>query len=546
MHTDPKYNRRIFFKQLLAGSALLTAGMQTSCKNKNPLGHITGGIVGANSKAGHLLRNIDALPKPSRQINADVLIIGSGISGLSAKRWLHQSRIKNVMLIEMDDHFGGNAHHGKNAVSAYPWGAHYIPVPDSRNRELIDFLKETGVITGFDDTGVPVYNEYYLCMDPEERLFINGMWQDGIVPEAGVPVADKEQYRRFASMINEFKIAVGTDGKDEFAIPLDHSSADEQYRKLDKITFGQYVRDLGFTSKSLLWYLEYGCKDDYGCNLETTSAWAGIHYFASRKGRGSNTGAAGVLTWPEGNGFLMENLKKQSDNGDIFSSQLAYKIQEHESGTEVYVYDVNRKESYTVLAKKVLMASPQYVNKHLLGGLGSAIREKAVADFHYAPWVIANITLSKMPRQRGFPLCWDNVIYGTASVGYVDANHQGLVNSIKRVITFYLPLVNEQPDVARRKALATKYEHWLEIITAELEHAHPGITECIEHADVWVWGHGMIAPCPGFVWGESRRVAAAPIANKVFFAHSDLCGISIFEEAFYQGIRAAKEIIQSL
>jgi hypothetical protein len=56
----------------------------------------------------------------------------------------------------------------------------------------------------------------------------------------------------------------------------------------------------------------------------------------------------------------------------------------------------------------------------------------------------------------------------------------------------------------------------------------------------------MIAPTPGFVWGTERQRAAQPIADRVFFAHSDLSGVSIFEEAFYQGIRAAKEVLSTI
>ena len=545
MHTDVKYNRRLFFRKVLAGSSVLAVGMYAACKPRNPLGHIKGGIVGANSATGHLMRNIASLPKPSRTTNANILIIGGGISGLSAKRWLHKQGIGNVMLIEMDEHFGGNAHWGRNPVSAYPWGAHYLPVPDTRNTELLEFLSESNVITGFAPDGLPIYNEYHLCMDPEERLFINGLWQEGIVPEAGVPHAEKDQIKRFFSMVNNFKKAIGADGKDAFTIPLDNSSADETFRKLDAITFRQYLTAEGFTSNYLLWYLDYGCKDDYGSNLDTTSAWAGLHYFASRKGKGSNTNSAGVLTWPEGNGFLMEHLRKQVEQTGIFSAQLAYVVEFTKGGVSVKVYDAAKKESYIIEAEKLLIASPQFVNKHLLAGVAPADKINAWTGFHYAPWVIANITLAQMPLQRGFPLCWDNVIYGTPSVGYVDANHQDLVNSRKRVFTYYLPLVSEEPDVARHRAQATTYAHWLEIITEEMERAHPGFTECIETVDIWIWGHGMIAPRPGFIWGEGRRGAIAPIDNKIFFAHTDLSGISIFEEAFYQGIRAAKEIVQT-
>jgi len=546
MHTDPKYSRRLFFKKVLAGSSVLAAGLYASCRPRDPVSHIKGSIVGANSAVGHLMRNISALPVPSRTVSTDVLIIGGGISGLSAKRWLHKQGHTNVMLIEMDNHFGGNAHHGQNKVSAYPWGAHYIPVPDMRNTELLEFLTEINVITGYGKDGLPEYNEYYLCQDPEERLFINGLWQDGMVPEAGVPAAEKEQIGRFFKVVNDYKAATGTDGKDAFAIPLDNSSADDIYRSLDKISFRQYLKEQGYTSRYLLWYLEYGCKDDYGCSLDHTSAWAGIHYFASRKGKGANASSATVITWPQGNGFLMEHLKKQVEGTGIYSSQLAYNIEEHSQGVKVKVYDVACKESYIIDAKKVLTASPQFVNKHLLAGVAIGGKAAAYNDFNYAPWVIANITVNNMPQQRGLPLCWDNVIYGTASVGYVDANHQDLSASTRRVITFYLPLVNEEPDIARKKAQATTYQDWLHIITEELEYAQPGITQCFEAADIWVWGHGMIAPRPGFIWGDSRKNAGAPVNDKIFFAHSDLSGISIFEEAFYQGIKAARQIMGSV
>jgi hypothetical protein len=47
----------------------------------------------------------------------------------------------------------------------------------------------------------------------------------------------------------------------------------------------------------------------------------------------------------------------------------------------------------------------------------------------------------------------------------------------------------------------------------------------------------MIRPTPGFIWGNSRRLAAIH-QPPVFFAHSDLSGISIFEEAYCRGIVA--------
>ena len=56
-------------------------------------------------------------------------------------------------------------------------------------------------------------------------------------------------------------------------------------------------------------------------------------------------------------------------------------------------------------------------------------------------------------------------------------------------------------------------------------------------------GHGMISPKNGFLFGESKRKAVQSIDDKIYFAHSDLSGISIFEEAFHQGINVVNKIV---
>jgi hypothetical protein len=74
----------------------------------------------------------------------------------------------------------------------------------------------------------------------------------------------------------------------------------------------------------------------------------------------------------------------------------------------------------------------------------------------------------------------------------------------------------------------------------DLKKPHPKIEKSIKNIDTWIWGHGMIRPSPGFIWSTDRIRSSEPINDSVFFAHSDLSGISIFEEAFYRGHTAAK------
>ena len=56
---------------------------------------IKGKIVGANNAAGHLLKDAAVLTAPATEtIYTDTLIIGGGVSGLSAARWLQRDHLR--------------------------------------------------------------------------------------------------------------------------------------------------------------------------------------------------------------------------------------------------------------------------------------------------------------------------------------------------------------------------------------------------------------------------------------------------------------------
>ncbi|MEZ0487951.1 NAD(P)-binding protein [Fibrella aquatica] len=507
--------------------------------------NVPGKLLGPNAKAGHWLRQALTPATDVEPKEYDVVIIGGGIAGLSARRWLWRAGVRNVLMLELEAQPGGNSSSGKNDISAYPWGAHYLPVPDSRHSELIDFLHQTGTITGFTANGTPIYNDYHLCHDPEERLFLDGRWQDGLIPKEGIPEADQQQIVRFLALIESLKKAKGNDGRDAFSIPLDRSSADPAYRQLDAITMTHWLDQQGFTSTYLRWYVAYSCKDDFGSTPDQTSAWAGLHYFASRKGTGVDgsgaTLSSAVLTWPEGNAFLMNQLRQQADS-PVRAQTVAYALDLSDANTvRVSVTNVPTGKQTVIRAKQVLLAVPQFVANRLLAGIDPT---RTAAGFHYAPWVVVNLTVEALPHTTGPTLCWDNVLYGTESVGYVSASHQHLTDSAQRVLTVYRPLTGNDPAQVRRRAYETTREAWLQQTLTELETAHPGLSAYVREANVWVWGHGMISPTPGFIWGAARQKASMPIQHRIYFAHSDLSGISIFEEAFAQGIRAAKGMLE--
>ena len=527
--------RRDFIKLSVALTGLLPAAQACRTEKKK----IPGSILGASSGLGHLIRD-KVFADPEEITEPEVVIVGGGVSGLSAARYLTQAGVQDITLLDLEERMGGNASAGSNTISGYPWGAHYVPLPNNELTEYLSFLESCNVITGWDEKGLPVYNEFHLCQDPEERLYINGRWQEGLVPRFGLNSAEQGQFDGFFRLMKDLRYQKGSDGKDAFAIPVDHSSKEEQYVALDRITMKDWMEQQGFTGSYISWYVNYCTRDDFGTPYDRISAWAGIHYFASRKGKGSNAAYHDVLTWEQGNGFLIGQLMKQI-KGTVQNGALVTAVKETAQGVQVNYYDVAQKKLKGIRAKHCIMAIPHFVAARLLQDKD---RLQIVHDhMQYTPWMVANLTVGAMEERSGAVGSWDNVIYGSRSLGYVDATHQQVQQwKPKRNLTYYLPLTDDAPATARKKAMDKTHEQWVAEIVDELKVVHTNIEQAIERVDIMLWGHAMAQPLPGWIHGDIRSRLGADAGTHIHFAHSDMAGISIFEEAFYQGIGAARKI----
>jgi hypothetical protein len=396
-------------------------------------------------------------------------------------------------------------------------------------------FRDLEIIVDEDDQGRPVYDEYCLSADPQERLWMYGRWQDGIVPQLGSKAEDNAEFAAFFAETERLKSLIGTDGKPVFAIPLDSSSADAQWRALDSITFSQYLGQRGYRSPLLHWYVNYCCRDDYGATTSSVSAWAGLHYFASRSGVSANADPSSVLTWPEGNGYLVREIARQGA-AEIQRNSVVTRVAGARDGVIVDYFDGATQRTTRVEAAAAIVCLPRFIATRVVEGLGSQGSEA----FTYAPWMVANVTLSRLPEGRGQALAWDNVVYDSPLLGYVVATHQGLSqHRHDTVITYYWPLSDAEPKEARKSALARSLSDWQGFVARDLLRVHPELTDHVENIDVRVWGHAMIRPSPGFIWGEARRQANGH-RPPVFFAHSDLSGVSIFEEAYCRGVDAGQ------
>ncbi len=524
--------RRALIRSSLAITGAGIAGW--GCSPAGRAGPLPGQLLGPSAALGHRLRE-PSWPAPSAKCEAQVVIAGGGIAGLAAAYALKRQGIGDVLIVDALGEAGGNASSGRNAVSAYPWGAHYVPLVRTDCAPVLELFADLGIITGMDEQQRPLYNEYFLSADPQERLWMYGRWQEGFVPMVGASARDRAQFTAFFAATERMKHAVGRDGRPLFAIPVDNSTTDAEWRDLDGISFAQYLRQQGFDSARLLWYADYCCRDDYGALAADVSAWAGLHYFASRNGVAGNADATSVVTWPEGNGYLVHELLRRSAarfQGDALVTHIA----RTDGGVALDYFDAKLEKVVRVTAKAAVVCLPRFIAARVVAGL----TPDSAAGFTYSPWMVANLTLSRLPEGRGEPLAWDNAIYDSPLLGYVVATHQNLEQQRnKTVITYYWPMSAAAPDVERRAALARPIADWQQIVLNDLLRVHPELQDSIERMDAWVWGHGMIRPTPGFIWGGVRQSAGSSMPP-LFFAHSDLSGVSIFEEAYCRG-RAAGE-----
>ena len=537
MENGEGYNgttRRNFLKGIVA--ALLLVPIVQSCRNTVAKAIVK--LTGTRYVLGHRLWAKD-FPKPVKTISVPYLIVGGGITGLSAARQLTKKGITDFLLLELEDHTGGNSSSGENKYSKFPLGAHYLPLPNFHDKELLSFLEEENVITGYGTNGLPVFDEDQLNFAPHERLFYKNSWQEGLVPRYGNSAEANIEFSRFFKVMDDFRTAKGSDGNYHFDIPVSAISTDVTYRNLDGIAMKKWLHDNDFVTDEVHEYVNYCCRDDFGLGIDYVSAWAGIHYFAARKHNSTTDDNDNVLTWPEGNARLAGHLQKYV-KGKVLTNHIVFEVNPVNGKAVVKVYDASADESTAIVADKVIMATPQFVNQYLLPG-----RKEFTKQFQYAPWLLATLTVNELYDDGSYPLCWDNVIYKGNGLGYIYDQHQQ-VNQLqpKKVITYYHSFSSDNLKKIRKEMYRQPKEYWEAFVMDDLKKAHPDIESVTEEITIHRLGHGMVSPVPGAIFGDAKQKAAQSIDNCIYFAHSDLSGISVFEEAFHQGIAVVNRIMQ--
>jgi len=499
-----------------------------------------GDFVGQRYDRGHLLRTASTRPPDSTR-RTDVIIVGCGIAGLGAARALKAGGVNDYRLFDLEDEAGGNSRGGVVGGFACPWGAHYLPTPGAYADDVADLLNEYRLRTV--TAGKVQYDETQLCHSPQERLFVAGGWQDGLLPVRGQDAATFEAYRKFSRLVRE---AASTPRA--FTIPTSRSTWSEGHAALDAQTFAQWLDSQALTAPALRWYLDYCCRDDYGAGIEHVSAWAGLHYFASRHGFSAPNDPDeanrdfeddGVLTWPEGNAWLARKLAAPHREQTVTGS-LVLRISESKHEVEVDVLDLASEKVTRWITARAIVATPLFIASRLLTQPPDALRE-AAAKLPHAPWLVANIHIDAPLDEHigNAPLSWDNVIYGSPGLGYVNAMNQSTRAYAGPTVLSYYAAFGNDPVSGRKALLERGWRDWSETVLMDLEAVHPDLRPKVRRIEIMRYGHAMAIPAPG-VRGSDWLAALRQPQGRIAFAHSDLSAYSVFEEALHWGREAGR------
>ncbi|MDD3328166.1 MAG: NAD(P)-binding protein [Zoogloea sp.] len=504
-------------------------------------------VLRPGMEAGHALRAGAPRPTPQREIRTGVAILGSGIAGLSAAWRLAKEGHDDFLLVEGPEPFG-NAAAGRfdspSGLLAFPRGAHYLPLPSRESTPVRELLHELRVIEADPFGPRPRFSEDALVHAPDERLYFAGAWRDGLLPTTHVGTEEAAQHRRFLAETARLTQAKGADGRRAFCVPLALSSADPAFRRLDSTTFRAWLAAEGYTSPSLHAYLDYVCRDEYGATPDKVSAWAGLHYFASRGGQAANAADGSLLTWPDGLAFLARGLAARVAPARQLAGH-ALAVGEDKQGVNILCATADG--PVHIRARRAICAMPLHVAAHVVTNIRDYGFDPAAHLPPQAPWLVASLLLEGFPPEpTDAPLAWDNVIAGSRGLGWVVATHQ-LIRAARpahTVFTAYRALADQSPQDARTWLATAPTEALFELAADELR-SHYGPLELWHRTravEITLRGHGMAVPACGSL-ANPGLAALREADGRLLFAHSDLSGYSVFEEAAWWGDRAGRKVL---
>lgn len=468
---------------------------------------------------------------PAFDQSANVVVVGGGVSGLSACHFLKDF---SPILLEGSDHFGGNSRGESWKGNAFSIGAAYICKPEEGD-EVEKFLNEIGISpSDFREEGDDEVSVLF------KNKFLKGFWQGH---------SDEESRGQFSSVLNKMKQIYDESYPD---LPLFDDSAEnrERFNQLDSQNFEEWLA-LEFPSlnshiKEL--FCLY-CWSSFGGDISEISAAQALNFITAD--------LSGIQTLPGGNSALTQKLYQQLKNqlpkDSLRFGHFVLDIKHHDQGVDV-AYEGPDGKIKVIRAKACLFAGNKKVAKHIIKQVDQE-QSKAMEKISYRSYLVANVLLKKKIEAPAYDLFVIKDQIPTDAKEEADkrmatdlifANWADDAQANQTILTLYIPRAYQGAehflfssfahDKYKDKAIK-KMQEWLGALELSMDD--------VEALRMTRWGHAMPLAKTGLISSGMLEKAHQTIAGKIFFAGQDNWANPCFETAF-ESARVESQKIKEL
>ncbi len=494
-------NRRSFIKFVVTGPVAAGCPVDLSLLAAPGPEGAAPAVDGEHNEICHQVRDGHHFPRPAAApARRDIVIVGGGMSGLACA-WSLRGR--DFLLLEKEDHWGGNAYLEEYAGQAYATGAAYT----SKN--------ETAVLAVCKDLGIqplPIADPDGLILN---REFVPHAWRDGL-DHLPYPQAVRASFRKFKQDMLKVDLL-------------------KRARELDAQPLTALLKD--YAPELRAWWDNYG-PSNWGAAAADTSALVGLGDFQDFAGGQPD----GRVTFPGGLGAITRQ----------FAARLTATHAEHLLGgattiavepgkRDVTVTYLHRGQVMAVTAKAVIMAAPKFIARRLIAGLPEAQRE-AMHKIRYAPYPVVNVIFDKPVFNGGYDTwCPGNTFTDVIVADWVVRNQPGY-HQRNNILTFYTPLREAErarllTEDGARSLAANVLRDWRKLL--------PGSDADPLEVHIYRRGHPMFMATPG-TYTQLIPAARQPM-ERIFFANTDSAGpVSMTSGAIAAAHRAIGEMNRML
>ena len=357
-------------------------------------------VDGEHNTVCHEVRDGHSFPRPPVSQRCEVVIVGGGVSGLTAAHLLGD---RDFLILEKEPHWGGNAYLEEYQGQAFATGAAFTETDESPAISLAQ------------EMGLPMLR----VNNPDPTIvrgeFVADTWRAGL-DRLPYPESVRESFRNFRRDLQRIKVA----GREA---------------ELDAQPFSLYFK--GCAPEVKQWWDNYG-PSNWGARTDETSARIGIAELQSISGDRADL----RITWPGGLGAITRALSEKlraAHREQMVAGATAVAVEQEASEARV-TYVAPNGEVKALAARAVIMATPKFITWRLVPGLPSAQRD-AMKKMRYIPYPVVNLIFDRPVYNQGYDTwCPGNTFTDFIVADWTVQQNDSGYRQKSNILTFYTPL----------------------------------------------------------------------------------------------------------